>query len=52
MNGMAGHKKILIVDDQEINRIILKNILVRESFEILEVTAQMRLNSSLYTVRR
>lgn len=36
MNGMAGNKKILIVDDQEINRIILKNILVRESFEILE----------------
>ena len=36
MNGMAGTKKILIVDDQEINRIILKNILVRESFEILE----------------
>lgn len=35
MNGMAGNKKILIVDDQEINRIILKNILVRESFEIL-----------------
>lgn len=33
---MAGNKKILIVDDQEINRIILKNILVRESFEILE----------------
>lgn len=31
-----GIKKILIVDDQEINRIILKNILVRESFEILE----------------
>ena len=36
MNGMAGNKKILIVDDHEINRIILKNILVRESFEILE----------------
>ena len=36
MNGMSGNKKILIVDDQEINRIILKNILVRESFEILE----------------
>jgi two-component system, chemotaxis family, chemotaxis protein CheY len=36
MNGMDGNKKILIVDDQEINRIILKNILVRESFEILE----------------
>ena len=36
MNGMAGNKKILIVDDQEINRIILKNILACGSFEILE----------------
>lgn len=33
---MAGNKKILIVDDQEINRIILKNILACGSFEILE----------------
>ena len=33
---MAGNKKILIVDDQEINRIILKNILACGSFEIHE----------------
>ena len=33
---MTESRKILIVDDQEINRIILKNILTCGSFEILE----------------
>lgn len=36
MNDMTENKKILVVDDQEINRIILKNILARDSLEIIE----------------